>query len=124
MAEAVLEIFQGTTVKLDVAITVDGETAADLTGCKLWFTAKERRSDDDADAILQKTSDIGGGITILDAPGGLARIALTPAESALFSSARLYFYDVQIKTPTGDIYRPSGLYGTLRATPRVTAATS
>jgi hypothetical protein len=124
MAGSSLEIIQGNTVRLDAVITVDGGTAADLTGCSLWFTVKEKRSDSDDDAIIQKKSPPGSGITITDAAGGTARITLTPEDTAELNPNRQYFFDVKIKTPTDDVYTPDGLYGTIRVVPWVTQETS
>lgn len=123
MAGIALQVVQGNTVRLDVAVTVDGGTAADLTGCTLWFTLKEKRSDTDANAVFQKKTG-GGGIVVLDAAGGLARITLSPDDTAVLVPSKAYFFDVKLRTPTGDLYTPDGLFGTMRAQPWVTQATS
>lgn len=73
-----------------------------LTGCKLWLHIKTNAGE----AVLSKTSEVSEGITITDALGGLAEVAITSAETAalddgLFNkSLRL---EAQVRSSTGRI---------------------
>lgn len=73
----------------------------DWTGSKLWFTAKRLVGDSDANAVIQKTSDPGGGITFPAA--GTAKIEIDSADTASLPNSKVtrLFWDVQILTADG-----------------------
>lgn len=76
-----------------------------LANTKLWFTAKRSLSDADGDAVIAKSAGVGGGpggITVpAAAPGNVANIGITDADTTeLTGTARLY-YDVQLEEPDG-----------------------
>src|SRR3972149_1562721 len=79
----------------------------DQTVAQAWLTIKEKLSDTDAAAILQKiipTAELAGTGQIEDdgAEGkALLRFDLTPEDTILFTPGNAYCYDVQIKTSAG-----------------------
>lgn len=77
----------------------------DLTGAKLWMTAKKKLTDTDAKAVFQITSP--SDITIDTTPTtGRAKVTV-PASATLsvvfpVDTAQLeIYYDIQVKTSTG-----------------------
>lgn len=96
---------RGDTRTLELTI-VDVDThAVDLTDVYLWFTAKRSLNDTDDQAILRKTSALGGGITVTDAAGGLAKIDLVPADTIDIPGTQglTLFWDLQSKSSSDAI---------------------
>ena len=87
----------GTTYPIDIAVTLNG-SAVSLSGKKLILTAKRRKSDVDADAVFQLSTETGQGITVTDAPGGLARATITPAHTEDLPAGRetRLYHDVKL----------------------------
>jgi len=75
-----------------------------LADCDLWFTVKNKASDSDADAVIQKTSAASDEINVTDAAQGEAEIYLLPEDTESLPAvvARLFF-DVQVKGSDGKI---------------------
>lgn len=71
-----------------------------LTGCKLWLYIRTN----DGSAVISKTTDPGGGITVTDATAGLADVAIDHAETrdldALLIGKTLRL-EVQIRSAAG-----------------------
>lgn len=86
---------RGDDVTLDVT-AVDQGQPVDLTGCDLWWTAKLRKLDADAEAVMQKTNEPGGGITVTDQLGGIAEVAILPADTEDLASIALW-WDLQVR---------------------------
>lgn len=89
----------GTLVKIDgVALLADAQTVVNLTGKTLEFTAKRRSTDADADALIHKTSAVGEGIDITDAPNGEFTVTLDPADTDAFNQYTEYKleYDIML----------------------------
>jgi hypothetical protein len=98
----IIEIERGDTHYLEGTVTEDdGSTAFDLTGCNMWHTAKANIEDTDLEAIFQKTEV--DGITITDAFNGGYRIKLDPADTSGLLVDTTLVFDVQLKTPSGDV---------------------
>jgi hypothetical protein len=77
--DIILNMDRGEDASFDVAaVQADGFTPQPITGATLWFTAKRRREDIDADAVFQKS---GAAVAIVDGPGGIARIDLARADT-------------------------------------------
>lgn len=95
------KVVRGDTVPMTVVVTVD-DVAFDLTNCTLFFTAKEDPSQSDDDALIRKHT--GAGITHTNAAAGQARIVLAAADTASLPIDTELFCDVQVKTPTDEIY--------------------
>jgi hypothetical protein len=89
-----LEMFRGDDESFDIVVTKDG-APVDLTGAALTFTAKRRLSDADAAAVVQKDST-AGGIAIVDAAQGLARIDIAAGDTATLTSDERLAWDLQV----------------------------
>lgn len=97
-----LKIERGDGPSFDIAAVKEDGTAQDITGSTLWFTAKHRLTDiDDAAVIRKSTTD--GSITIVDGPGGIARVRLSGADTQGMTSLIVLHWDVQAKDPAGAI---------------------
>jgi len=109
MAKSIsLSWIKGDTERLYFIVRED-DTAISLTGYDVWCTLKASYTDaDDAATSIQKR--IGSGITLTnhDVDGvlvteGLITITFTAADTKTLTPGKAYQYDVQIKTPDGDI---------------------
>lgn len=78
MTDQNFTIVRNRTAKFDIAATLSG-VAWQLTGRTLKFALKLHAGDTDAAALAVKT--IGSGITVTDAPNGLARVQINPADT-------------------------------------------
>lgn len=72
-------------------------TVVDITGAKIFFTVKNKSSDDDDHAVLKK--DV---TTLTDPQNGEAIIELTASDTATLLGN--YLYSIKIKLSTGKIY--------------------
>ncbi len=116
-----LTITRGDTKRFDLTVTDELTGAAiDLTGATMWFTVKRSRSEPDSVKQFQKTTS--DGITIASGSSGTATLIIAPADSASMDPARLYVWDLQIKSSTGAIYTVDS--GPLAVLGDVTRATS
>lgn len=110
----------GTDNTLDLVLVDGANQPLNLTGASIWFTAKRRYSDTDADAIIQKT--VGDGITVDNAAGGLAHVTLLPEDTFDLPFYRQTFrYDVKVKSSDG--ISAIVARGQLTIEPAVTSAT-
>lgn len=117
-----LSLMRGDTAKFDITI-VDSTTsdALDLTGALgAWFTVKTSRRAPDSSKLIQKT--IGDGITLTAAASGQLRLTVSATDMAALSPARLYAWDLQVQTSSGDIITADYLTGTLAVEGDVTRA--
>lgn len=90
----------------DLALTQASGAALNLTGATVWFTAKHRASDADADAAIAKSSP-AGGITIANAAEGLCTLELEPDDTAdLGDHLAVLAYDVQVRDAANRISTP------------------
>lgn len=89
-----LTMYRGNTAKWDATITLGG-APVDLAGVTgIWFTA--RKSLDSAPFISKA---IGTGVTVTNAAGGLARITLSPADTASLPSRQVPLeYDLEYES--------------------------
>lgn len=98
MALAVLETavdaVKGETNVWDLDATV----AIDASNDQIWFTAKRKKADTDADAVLQLGLNVVGltGVTVTDEPSGQFRVTSDPADLAAFDG-RALVYDCKLK---------------------------
>jgi hypothetical protein len=95
----VLRARRGDEIKIGVEVVQEDGSQQDLTGSTLRFTAKDRASDPDGSAILAKFSP-DGGITIDDAPAGLATVTIAAADTAGFTGPRTLLWDIQMTSGT------------------------
>lgn len=120
------QAIRGDTKKWSIAFEDAQGNPLDLSGCTVWFTAKQMISNDlsDADAIIQhmiSVDETGGAVTAdgfeiggvhpvtqavaTTAAEGVLTQVLSPADSTLIA-AGTYVYDVQIETASGEVYTP------------------
>lgn len=95
----------------------------DLTGAKVWFTAKKYFTDPDNQAVSQVTST-GGGVVIVNPPVSGQIIVTMPFQATVnFPDADVILvYDIQIKTSGGLVLTLER--GTLTVSPDATRATA
>lgn len=98
-----IQMIKGDTTTFEVAVTRYNSTTGldvpvNLTGSKVWFTAKRTRRDTDASAFVLLNSTINPSQIIIVAPAtnGIISITLTPADTETFSDKWL-MYDVQLR---------------------------
>lgn len=98
-------------------LTISG----DITGAKLWMSAKTAYNS--TSFVFQKDTALLGGIVITNGPGGLATVTLDPTDtSSLPPITMKLVYDVQVKSAGGLVSTVQS--GTLTVEPDVTIATS
>lgn len=83
-----LEFRRGDTRPLTVTLPQD------ITGIDLWFTAKVRLSDDDADAIIRK-STIDASITVPVGTDGIALVQIEDGDTSPLTKTTRLYWDVQ-----------------------------
>lgn len=114
------------TWRLYLEVTRNG-VAVDLTGAKLWFTAKVALSDADPGVFQLDTATgaVAAGEILIESPAANGKVTVklnTAATSSVPDAGVTWFYDVQLKESTGVITTLET--GTLRVEPDVTKATS
>jgi hypothetical protein len=100
-ASVTLDLPRGDTGRWNLTFSVN------LTGAKIWFTAKRVYTDAD-DAALIALSTTTSGITITDAPNGLATLVIPPASTASLTTPPppqplTLDYDIQVKESDGTV---------------------
>lgn len=75
----------------------------------VWFLAKYRSTDLDADAVFAKT--IGAGITITSAAAGLATVSIVAADWAKYAGSAPLVWGIQVQNSAGKVSEP--LKGTI-----------
>ncbi len=91
-----LTIYRGDDKVYDVTVKDSDGNVVDITNHTIKFTV--RHAPADAVAEIAKTTG-GGGIAIVDAPNGVARITLSDVDTDL--DAGKYFYDVEVTDVSG-----------------------
>jgi len=115
-----LRVWRGDTVEIAVAAVKADGSPLPLAGYTLRFSAKERLSDDDTDAVISKMSP-DNGIAIDDEPGGLATVTLAASDTEAFAGPRTLVWDIQMAAATGEVKTLDS--GRLYVAPDVTRAT-
>lgn len=113
-------MYRGDTWELDGTVTAAAGGAQNLTGCKLWFTAKRSRSDADVSAVFQLSSP-SGGIAIVSAAAGTFRITVSPPHTSGLTAKAVLYYDLQLEDASGNVYTLDS--GTLTVNLDVTVTT-
>jgi hypothetical protein len=92
----------------------------DLTGILgMSFTAKNKTTDTDANAVFKKT--IGDGITVTSAAQGLFTVAILPADTASVSKVKtILVWDLEVVDSGGNVYTLNS--GNLVINPDVTSS--
>jgi hypothetical protein len=78
-----------------------GPSDSTIVGSTLWFTIKKHQRDADPGLLQLRSDGVSPGIVIDDATH--ATVTITPALSAGLPVGPWWF-DLQIKTPSGDVY--------------------
>jgi len=102
-----LEMYRGDSAVFRGTVTqVDEQEVVDLTGGKIYFTAKYSASDVDVNALIAIDS-AGAYIDIDDPTTGVYLINLKPGHTTgvtLVSGRASLVYDVQFKDSASDVY--------------------
>lgn len=103
MRETKLRMDRGDSASFTVAATQANGDPQSIVGATVWFTAKDRLTDEDAGAVIAKTTTGDAGVTIVDGPGGIARVDLDPADTAALTGPTTLYWDVQAKDASGSV---------------------
>lgn len=115
------EMFRGDTKTIDLAIT-DPKTGGplNLTGAKIWFTAKGNVALADNQASIALDTD-NGGVVITDVARGLATVTIQPILTRAFPDGPVTLdYDIQVKDGAAVISTIE--FGTITVFPDATRA--
>lgn len=82
---------------------IDSTVALDPVNDKAWFTAKNKKSDPDADAVLRYGLNVPGisGIVVTDGPEGRFRVTSPSADTV--GASRALVYDVKVKIAAASV---------------------
>ncbi len=98
-----LKMFRGDNKTVNLRFTKNG-VKQNITGWTIHFTAKRKLTDTDPQAIFQKKTTSGSGITIIDGNNGLAEVAIVPVDtSGLEDSEVSLICDVQAKDASSQV---------------------
>lgn len=97
-----LKMTRGDDRRLRGTVRAEG-VAADLTGYTIWFTAKRKISDTDAEAVIRLNSDSLGGVAFDTEETGVFYVLIAASLTADLpdTEATNLLYDLQIQTPAG-----------------------
>lgn len=109
MAYVELNLDQGTTFETTLSLTNDDATTINVTNYS--FNSQIRKSFYSSNAVANIT------VSIVDAPNGNVKLAMTPANTANIKAGR-YLYDVLMTDSTG--VKTRVIEGIITVTPRVT----
>lgn len=109
MAYVELNLDQGTTFETTLSLTNDDATTINVTN--YTFNSQIRKSFYSSNAVANIT------VSIVDAPNGNVKLAMTPANTANIKAGR-YLYDVLMTDSTG--VKTRVIEGIITITPRVT----
>ncbi len=116
-----LQMFRGDDKTIDLHFTKNG-VAQDISNWMIFFTAKRKLADTDAQAIMRKNNITMSDVTITNGPQGLATVSIAPADTSSLEDSELALTcDVQARDANG-IVSTTG-YINLIILPDVTRAT-
>lgn len=94
---------RGDTPTIDIHVVDKDGVDVDLSTVSLWFTAKRKITDTDAQAVIRKTT--ASGITLVSPSAGTAKIvfAVTDTINIEDPQALVLFWDLQTRTSAGVI---------------------
>lgn len=97
-------MYRGDTAAWDFTVTEPDGTAVDLTNADdIRFTVKARITDADGAAVAVRS--LAGGVTILDAVGGIARVKMAVADTSSMTGLPLrFFWDLQLTDASANVY--------------------
>ena len=85
-----------------VVFTMAGDDTF-AAGDTVWFTAKHKTRDADADAVIAKHSGAGGGVTFT-AGEATATATILPADTSDLDATAVLVYDWQLRTQAGAVH--------------------
>lgn len=88
-----IEVFRGDDWSMKLTFADENGTALNITGWTIFFTLKKKKTDTDADAVLQKN------VTPESPTTGVCTVVLTNTET--LNLLGLYYYDFQYKDDDG-----------------------
>ncbi len=97
----IIEIPRGDEKKLDFKLVNYDGNAFNLTNYTVYFMAKEKKSDLDSAAVIDKSS-AGGGVTIVNAVNGEITLNLVADDTDL--DEKTYYCDFRMKSDTEGPY--------------------
>ena len=113
-----LSVPQGAKREFTIPVTQGrGGADYDLTDATVQFTAKNRTSDADVDAVLTKA--IGTGLTVADPTNGEVLLTFDPADTEDLAAHSALVYDVWVTEADDDPFLVQK--GRIFVTPRVSA---
>lgn len=100
-----IQATRGDTAIFDVTVTrfnpvTEEDEIVNLTGAKAWFTVKRNRNDVDANAVVQRNSELNPSEVLITPVQGLIQVTLLPADTQDLKD-RWLRYDVQVKEASG-----------------------
>jgi len=96
-----IRIKRGDAKKYDLQLVDYDGNLFNLTGYTVYFMAKEKMSDADEDAVIDKSST-GGGITVVNATNGEITINFVATDTDL--PEKTYYYDIRVVSETDGPY--------------------
>jgi hypothetical protein len=98
------EMFRGDTLQFTATVKTETGAVYDLTGGKLWMTAKYYDEELDSEAVFKLTSDPSGGIEITSAVNGAIRVTIVPAKTqAMPDGVCDLSYDIVLRDVLGTV---------------------
>jgi hypothetical protein len=97
-----LAMVRGDTPSWELSFSRGGAPIDLVAGSLIWMSAKRALTDIDSAAVFKKS--IGSGVTITDAPNGVAVVDLLAADTSTLPDTDItLYYDVQLKELSGRI---------------------
>jgi hypothetical protein len=119
-----LDIVQGDTAVVRIAVTNPDGTPLDLTDLGITFTIKRSNMDSDAAAVFQGTLSGGEVIVVGDEEDGIIDVVISHDSSVTMRRGRPYYWDVQLEGSTDivdeGIFTPC--FGTIYASGETTSS--
>jgi len=105
MSTTTISIPRGTDCDVEFTLTDDAGGPLDLTDARIELLVKASVAEGDTEAVIAKTTDTDGGITIADGTDevGVFTVAFNPEDTADLP-VRSYWYDVRVLLAGGEQY--------------------
>lgn len=117
---AKLFMYRGDAAQFNIECKNPDGSPLDPSPGTLFFTAKSSHRQSDDDAAFSKIT--GSGISITDAPNGVATVTLAPSDTDLLYAPSVLLWDLQYVTAGGAPITLAA--GTLMVRPDITRSTA
>jgi hypothetical protein len=97
-----LKMKRGDTRQFQSTGVTRGGLPVNLTGATIRFTAKFKRTDAQASAVISK-STATGGVTIISATAGTYHVTILPSDTSSLAADRSLYYDVEMLETDGTV---------------------